>query len=176
MIDTDTRQLKRSHNGEYRSGGGKKPCDHCGLTLDCPLKPLDTCELFMPALPFNDETGLDKIANTVRIGVAWTNRLSVGQVIALYNVRQKTIFGHARVVGMARGMMMPMLKAHAQANHLMLTTPADQAADKLFAWLRQNYGPRIVNADAKLTAIYMLRLYEAPATPDFTRYADGQAA
>ncbi len=167
MIDTDTRQLKRNSEGLYRSGGGRIPCDHCARTTDCPLKPRDACEFFMPALPFNDETGLRKIANTVRIGVAWTQRLDVGQVIALYNVRDKEIFGHARVVGMARGIIKPMLKVHAHANHLMLDTQPEQAADKLFAWLRQQYGPRIVHEDAKLTALYLLRLYEPPSSPNF---------
>lgn len=167
MIDTDTRQLKRNAEGLYRSGGGKIPCDHCGRTIDCPLKPRDACEFFLPAIPFADETGLRKIANTVRIGVAWTQRLDVGQVVALYNVKQKDIFGHARIVGMARGRIMPMLKVHAHANHLMLDLPPEKAADKLFAWLRQNYGPRIVHEETSITALYLLRLYEPPLAPNF---------
>jgi len=168
MIDTDTRQLKRDPDGKYRSGGGKIPCDHCARTVDCPLKPLATCEFFMPALPFNDETGLRKIANTIRVGVAWTQRLDIGQVIALYNVKHRALFGHSRVVGMARGLIKPMLDVHAHANHLMLDTPPEKAASQLYDWLRQQYGPRIINPDTKITAIYLLRLYKPPAAPDFT--------
>lgn len=167
MIDTDTRQLKLGADGLYRSGAGKLPCHHCGLNADCPLQPLKACALFMPALPFTDETGLRKIANTVRLGVAWTQRLRQGQIVALYNAKSKVIFGHARVIATHSGKIGPMLRSHAHANHLMLDTPPADAAKELHAWQRQNYGPRIVHEEAKLTAIYLLRLYEPPPAPNF---------
>lgn len=170
MIDTDTRQLKRSPDGHYRSGGGRFPCDHCGLTQECPLKPVDLCKLFMPVLPFTDETGLDRLSNTLRIGKAWTERLTMGQTIALYHPKKKVIFGHARLVGMSRGPIRSMLKAHAHANHLMLQADPKIAADYMFAWMKQNYGPRIVHEETTISALYLLRQYEPPASPDFARY------
>lgn len=181
MIDTDTRQLKRGPDGLYRSGGGKRPCDHCGRNADCPIQPLTACALFMPALPFVDETGLRKIANTVRVGVAWTQRLKPGQIVALYNSRLKEIFGHASVIATPHGRIMPMLRAHAHANHTMLDTPPADAAANLFAWQRQQYGPRIIHEEANLTAIYLLRLYEPPPKADFEghealRSIEGSAA
>lgn len=166
-IDTDTRQLRRGADGLYRSGGGKKPCDHCGWNLDCPLKPLTACSLFLPALPFTDETGLQKVANTVRVGVAWTQRLKAGQAVALYNTKTKIIFGHAAVLSTAHGKIHDVLRDHAAANHLMLDNHPDEAPDTLFAWQRQNYGPRIIHDETNLTAIYLLRLRRPPDAPDF---------
>lgn len=167
MIDTDTRQLKLGADGLYRSGAGKIPCDHCGLQLDCPIKPLTGCSLFLPAIPFTDETGLRKVANTVRVGVAWTQRLKLGQLIALYNSRKKAIFGHARVVGLHAGPIAEILRDHAHANHLMLDLPPEKAAESLHSWQRQNYGPRIIHEGTKLTAIYLLRELGPHASPDF---------
>lgn len=167
MIDTDTRQLKLGKDGLYRSGGGKIPCDHCGWKIDCPLQPLTACSLFLPTIPFTDETGLRKVANTVRVGVAWTQRLKPGQVIALYNAKSKIIFGHASVISMSSGMIDDVLRDHAHANHLMLDHPPHEAATTLRAWQRQNYGPRIIHDATKLTAIYLLRLNSPPPSPNF---------
>ena len=181
MIDTDTRQLKRNPDGTYRSGGGKIPCDHCGHTADCPIKPRATCSVFMPALPFQDETGLRKVANTVRVGVAWTTRLIPGQIIALYNAKTKVIFGHSRVVGLHAGPIDEMLAQHAHANHLMLDHTSEDAAATLHAWQRQNYGPRIIHEKTRITAIYLVRELGAIASPDFRgeearRLAEGGTA
>lgn len=166
-IDTDTRQLRRGVDGLYRSGGGKIPCDHCGLKIDCPLKPLTACSLFMPALPFTDQVGLRKVANTIRVGVAWTNRLTLGQTVALYNPKAKEIFGHAAVLSTSHGRIDQMLHDHAHANHLMLDHPPEQAPTTLRAWQRQQYGPRIIHDETNLTAIYLLRLNKPPPSPDF---------
>lgn len=166
-IDTDTRQLKLGKDGLYRSGAGKIPCDHCGWNVECPLQPLTACSLFMPTLPFADETGLKKVANTVRVGVAWTQRLSPGQAVALYNSLRKEIFGHATVIGTMSGPIEPMLRTHAPANHLMLDVHPKQAPGDLWQWQRQQYGPRIIHDQTKLTAIYLLRLHEPPPSPDF---------
>lgn len=174
MIDTDTRQLKRQPNGHYTSGAGKLPCDHCGWNVDCPIRPVASCSLFLPAIPFTDETGLRKVANTVRVGVAWTKRLHVGQTVALYNSVRKAIFGYARVVGMESGPIAHMLANHAHANHLMLDTPPETAAERLHAWQRQQYGPRIIHDETKITAIYLLRVSQPPAAPCHERDEEGR--
>ena len=166
-LDTDTRQLRRSADGLYRSGGGKIPCNHCGWSLDCPLQPLTACSLFLPALPFTDETGLQKVSNTVRVGRAWTQRLTPGQTVALYNTKTKVIFGHAEVLSMSHGRIHDILRDHAAANHLMLDLHPKDAPQTLFAWQRQNYGPRIIHDETSLTAIYLLRLRRPPDAPDF---------
>ncbi|WP_375292184.1 hypothetical protein [Sphingomonas melonis] len=164
MIDTDTRQLKRRPDGTYTSGAGKKPCDHCAVNRKCELQPRIACDLFVPTLPFQDETGLgcrgelEGHVNTVRVGVAWTQRLLLDQVVALYNVRLKQVFGLARVKELISGGIDIILARHAHRNHLMLTTPPHDAATALKAWQRQNYGPRIIHDGAKLTAIYLQRL------------------
>ncbi len=166
MIDTDTRQLKRLSSGSYTTGAGKIICDHCGYADKCIVVPsANQCPMFLPAIPFQDEAGLDQPSNTVRIGVAWTKRLKVGQAIALYNVRTQEVFGLAEVVSMFSGQIDDVLEHHAANNHLMLDTPAAEAPALLKAWQRQNYGPRIVNDATKITAIYLQRIDVQDAAP-----------
>lgn len=167
MIDTDTRQLKRLGSGAYSTGAGKHICDHCGINDTCQVTPsANTCQLFLPALPFQDETGLDRPSNTVRVGVAWTKRLQVGQTIALYNARTKKVFGHAKVTQLEAGGIVEMLRAHARNNHLMLDTDPKRAPAELYKWQKQNYGPRIIHEETKITAIYLQRLGVEDAPTD----------
>ena len=170
MIDTDTRQLRRTAEGHYVSGAGKIPCDHCGLVLECGMAPMSSCSVFMPTIPFVGQVGMNRLFNTIRVGKAWTQRLDPNQTIALYEVKEKRIFGHARVIGHACGNIEAMLKDHAQANHLMLDTPPAEAPAILHSWLRQNYGPRIITDQTNLTAIYLLR------EPDAQRVENGPTA
>jgi hypothetical protein len=162
-IDTDTRQVRRDSDGAYRSGAGKRICDHCASRDVCPDASFETlCTEFVPALPFTDETGLDHVANTIRVGRAWTERLRIWQGVALYNSKKREIFGHALVLYHTHGPIVDMLRLHAAANHIMLDTPPNKAPTELGAWMRQNYGPRIIHADTTLTAIYLLRVHSTP--------------
>lgn len=170
MIDTDTRQLRRNAEGQYVSGAGKIPCDHCGNIMHCAMAPMQTCSVFMPAIPFSVLVGMNRLFNTIRVGKAWTQRLDPGQMIALYEAREKRIFGHARVIGHTSGGITGMLEDHARANHLMLDTPPADAPAILHSWLRQNYGPRIITDQTNLTAIYLLR------EPDAQRVENGPTA
>ena len=165
MKNTDTRHLKRDKDGFYRSSSTKLPCDHCGWSHDCHLRPRARCDLFLPSLPFTDETGLRKVANTIRVGKAWTERLIPNQVISLWNSVEKRIFGHARVLSLHTGPIVGMLRDHAHANHLMLDTPPDDAAKLMLEWQRRQYGPRIIHDQTQLTAIYLLRERFAPPPP-----------
>lgn len=170
MIDTDTRQMRRGPDGLYYAGGGKRICDHCGHVKICDHKPLTECGLFLPAIPFTDEVGLEHVANTVRVGMAWTQRLQVDQIVALYNSKNKEIFGHARVLHAEHGPIADMLKKHAHANHIMLDTPRQEAAVKLLNWMRKNYGPRIIHEKTRITAVYILREHQPPAAPNFKEH------
>lgn len=83
--------------------------------------------------------------------------------MGLYNVKAGKIFGFARVIHVAGGPIGPMLHQHGHANHLMLNRPRELGARELCEWLRRNYGPRLVNTETKLTAIYLLREHEPAA-------------
>lgn len=166
LIDTDTRQLKRDLDGFYRSGAGKKPCAHCGDRAACAW--VDTqvkCETFLPALPFTDELGLDRRCNTIRVGKAWTERLVIGQTVALYHAKRQTIFGHSTVLATIAGPISDILAAHARFNHLLLDTPPAAAAETLHSWLRRNYGPRIIHENTRISAIYLQRRSGEDAAP-----------
>lgn len=162
-IDTDTRQVRRNSDGAYRSGAGKRICDHCASRDICPDASFETlCDQFVPALPFTDEGGLDRVANTMRVGRAWTERLVPWQMVALYNSKSREIFGYSLVLYTRSGPIVDMLKLHAAANHIMLDTPPNKAPTELGAWMRQNYGPHIIHAGTTLTAVYLLRVHSAP--------------
>lgn len=118
---------------------------------------VNRCDTFLPALPFTDERGLDRKCNTIRVGKAWTERLRIGQVIALYNPRSKVIFGHSEVLATTAGPIDDILATHARFNHLLLDEPQATAAATLHSWLRQNYGPRIIHEKTRLTAVYLQR-------------------
>lgn len=169
VLDTDTRTLRRDKEGFYTVGADKTLCNLCGWLSMCQGRLLqhNKCWSFMPALSFQDEVGLLKVSNTMRVGRAWTQRLTPPQTVALYNVKAKVIFGYADVLSMDDGNIVTMLKAHAHANHTMLDTPNEEAPTKLGAWMKQNYGPRIINEGTALTAIYLLRLRQPPTPPYF---------
>lgn len=172
MEKNDTRHLKRSASGHYRSGGGQIICDICAFKPDCAITPLHECSFFLPSLGFNDRTGMEVLFNTIRVGKAWPERIQVGQTIGLWCPDEKAVFGHANVVNMFTGPIAEILKKHAGANHLYLGTASfPQAARQLYAWLRQQYGPRIINGDTTLTAIYLLRERKAPKAPSNARPA-----
>lgn len=169
-LDTDTRQVRRDAEGFYRSGAGKRICDHCGHRNLCPISDWSTrCKQYLPALPFTADVGfeLGRDANTMRVGRAWTQRLDEGQTIALYDTKLRAIFGYAEVHGLFAGPIVTMLKEHAASNHIMLTTPKRKAPAELGAWMLQNYGPHIINDRTTLTAIYLLRISEPPPAPHF---------
>lgn len=182
MIDTDTRQLKRDPNGLYRSGGVNKagdrktPCDHCAVNEFCTLRPLTSCSLFVPALPFQGRIGLDRFANTVRVGVAWTQRLQLDQVIALYDAKERMIFGYSRVKALFAGPIDEILAVHASMNHLMMELPSYEAADILHKWQKQNYGPRIIHDKTRITAIYLQRLGVEDAASYLQRHEEVRSA
>lgn len=181
MIDTDTRQLKRkTWNGSdyFKSGAGKIVCDHCGINTTCTRAMLEgsLCAEFLPAIPFQDETGLDRPSNTVRVGVAWTQRLRIGDRIALYHAKAKRIFGHAIVTDLVAGPIADVLRDHAHNNHLMLDHDPATAAGELRDWQLRNYGPRIINEKTRLTAIYLQREPAEDAAADHHRPEEDRAA
>lgn len=175
MINTDTRLLRRTDNG-FISGAGKIPCDHCGLIQYCPEKPRIVCQEFMPALPFSDSAGMEKIFNTVRLGKAWCDRLRIGEKVALYHTIEKRMFGIATVLGTVSGPIQQVLRTHAHANHLMLDKDPADAAVQLYAWQLRNYGPRIVHPRATLSAIYLLRDSVKDFAPDRTQEEEDWAS
>lgn len=176
-IDTDTRQVRRDAAGFYRSGAGKNICDHCGHRSVCAnVDQTNSCADYLPALPFVGDVGFEpgRVANTMRVGRAWTERLDEGQTVALYDTKLKEIFGYAEVHGLFAGPIVEMLQAHASDNHIMLTTHPFKAPTELGAWMRQNYGPQIIHDRTTLTAIYLLRTHGTPPAPHLQRLeADG---
>jgi hypothetical protein len=166
VIDTRTHNLKRGEDGSYRVGQ-KSPCGHCGHIRTCQIKPRQTCSDFMPALTFLDETGLlgNDPVNTVRVGQAWPVRLFKDQIVALYNPKRKEVFGYSKVISTSFGPIATMLFEHAHRNHIMLDRPEDDAPRALGEWLRRNYGPRIINPQTTLTAVYVQRVNGPNAPP-----------
>jgi hypothetical protein len=169
-INTNTRPLRRLPDLSWSGGSAHSVCEFCSVQDKCNAgadRPT-VCNDTVPALSFQDETGLSHLANTFRVGSAWVARLRVGDRVGLYNAKTNLIFGYSRVIHIDGGSIGRILRDHAHANHLMLATPITDAARELATWLRRNYGPRIINPQSKLTAIYLLREHEqaAEAAPE----------
>jgi len=164
-INTNTRPLRRMPDLSWSAGSQHSPCEYCALQSSCAAfaQQPASCNVTVPALSFQDETGLSHLANTFRVGSAWVDRLRVGDRVGLYNTKTETVFGYSRVIHVDGGGIGRILRDHAHANHLMLGTLIADAARELATWLRRNYGPRIINPQSKLTAIYLLREHEQAA-------------
>lgn len=167
VINTNTRPLRRLPDLQWSGGSRHSVCEYCSVQDNCSavIDRPSVCNDTVPALSFQDETGLDDFANTVRMGLAWRDRLRKGDRVGLYNVKTQTVFGYARVTLVEGGRLGPMLHAHAAKNHLMLERP-QTAARELCEWLRRNYGPKIVNPQSNLTAIYLQREPQQAAQAD----------
>lgn len=167
QINTNTRPLRRLPDLSWSGGSAHSACEYCAIQDKCSAvagRPT-VCNDTVPALSFTDETGLSHLANTFRVGAAWQARLRPGDRVGLYHSKEQRVFGYARVERVDAGPIRDMLIEHAHANHLMLETPREDAARELCTWLRRNYGPRIINSDSKLTAIYLSREPEPAAAP-----------
>lgn len=157
-LNTNTRPLRRLTDLSWSAGSQHSPCEFCAVRDTCSAGAdlPSVCNDAVPALSFQDEAGLTHLANTFRVGQAWKARLRPGDRVGLYNTVSQTVFGYARVLDVFVGPIGLILRDHAHANHLMLTRPPHVAARELAEWLRRNYGPRIINPQSKLTAIYLL--------------------
>lgn len=103
--------------------------------------------------------GLENHFNTVRLGLAWSKKLNVGDKVYLSDNKQKLVIGEAVVTELHTGSLEEICQSHAQMNHTQLEEP-DKAKtpDGLMSVIQKFYGPHIAVPTKKATAIYLRRL------------------
>ncbi|MGI1988644.1 hypothetical protein [Shewanella glacialipiscicola] len=163
FLAVKTNALRRKTDFSYTLTVAKNEdalCEACALYSDCPLRQsalVKRCTEFMPVFVFADGNNLDKaIFNTLRIGKSWSDRLSIGQTIALYDKHTGTM-SKAKVINIDWDIDKDsMLANHAAMNHLgmELSNPATEL-EKI---LQNNYGKGFYSKSKGLTAIYLSKI------------------
>lgn len=116
------------------------------------------CAMHQPVISFQAPfIGFESDFNTIRPGMAWSSRLTKGNIVGLLNAKNDELFGKAQVVSVDVGNIHDMLAKHAANNHLMLSQEADQQS-KLMTVLSKIYGPRIINDQSTVSVINLKRL------------------
>ncbi len=116
------------------------------------------CVYHQPNIGFDKPLiGFDSSFNTFRPGKAWSERLHVRDVVGLFDVKKKEVFGKAVVTYVDVGDMKTMLDNHAYNNHVMLDEKGDFQS-KLYAVLMKIYGPQIISENKTVTVIGLRRL------------------
>lgn len=149
-------------------------CSHCGKTLDnsCAIWKftefsehnsgvqvrVSACPYYEPVLSFAPPLeGFDGMFTTFRVGASWENRVMTGQIVTLYDTKEKKAFIKARVSWVRSGPMGEMLKEYAHLNHSQKHNPDKAgASDRLRLRLRKLYGPRTLGDDSRTVTVICL--------------------
>ncbi len=103
-----------------------------------------TCETYQPILTFRItkamQGGFESKFNTFRLGSTWYNRVSPGNIVGLFDVGRKEIFGKATVMATYNGDMEEMCFDHAHLNHLFIGVEQEEAAERMELAMRNAYG------------------------------------
>lgn len=102
--------------------------------------------------------GIDGDFNTIRIGLAWSKRLTVGDHVCLMDSKSKAVIGKAEVIEVETGQLGFMCMSHADKNHTELNQTDGRSSERVYALMRKLLGPHIVNYNKQSTVIYLKRL------------------
>lgn len=170
--------LKRTENGYFTllpmALGEEREglCGKCG-TCDCAIRliarklevnranaivSIKSCLSYTPAFDFKDVSGMEAQFNTFRVGLAWMQRLKVGDVVALRG--PEGIFGRASVTALHSGPFMEMDRLYGEDNHLAIQAAIEGKDFDMAKVLRGLYGPNRFDENRQTTVIYMERLRE----------------
>lgn len=114
------------------------------------------CEKFRPPIGFQDPDGIEGSRNTLRLGGAWFDRVSVGQEVGLVSTKTGSLFGLATIGGKMMGPPSYILDSHAKYNHVFTgrRITKKKASEEMRAMMPKIYGPMIWNNCEKMVAIY----------------------
>jgi hypothetical protein len=108
--------------------------------------------------------GLDGSFNTIRLGLAYKKRLTVGDVVFLLDEKGRKVFGEAEVTSVDSATLGEICLLHAEANHMELENKDGQQSARLFAYLQKIYGPHIATTTRTATVVYLRRIHEPPVS------------
>ena len=158
MIDANLRTLKIHDELGYTMKTGM--CSRCGHNDLCHSQSdeVQTCAAYMPVLAFQSLAGCELSFNTVRLGSAWSKRVTPGKTVALVNKAGEKL-AEAVVEAVRVGPRTQMIAEHAAANHLMVARKAQKPNAELTRVLRNLYGPNFLARAETMSVIY-LRIIE----------------
>lgn len=152
-------------------GKSRHLCDKCFIRA-CDVRELHErysntevevrrCAEFVPGIGFQDPSGLIDGCNTMRLGKAWSERVTEGDMIGLIDVTNGEIFGEATVSSVAVGEPAPVLSRHSRKNHLFIERRIGRtkAAEAMAKMLPNIYGNLIWKNAKAITAIYLTDIY-----------------
>ena len=158
MIDANLRTLKIHDELGYTMKNGM--CSRCGSNPLCASQSseVQTCTAYEPVLAFQSLAGCELSFNTVRLGSAWSKRVTPGSIVALVNKAGEKL-AEAVVEAVRVGPREQMIAEHAGSNHLMVARKAQRPNAELTRVLRNLYGPNFLVRSETMTVIY-LRIVE----------------
>lgn len=110
-------------------------------------------------------TGLDNEFNTIRMGLFYSKRLTVGETVAIVDSKAKKIVGHATVTGVVAGPLGELLVEYAETNHTQIGLDPMTAPERLFQVVTKLYGPHIAIRTRSATVVQLRRLHGSEQIP-----------
>lgn len=173
----DLRRIRMTDTGRWTLLGEKDRakaihlCDFCAVNSMCIthkrlasiVDEFDTsaviseCAGYRPHLTFRDETGLDGLFNTVRLGKAWHDRVTPGALVTLWHSKEDREIGVARVVDRLIGRYCDIAPDHAHRNHTQLHLEREGAEQRLMKVLTGSYGTTFMKPERMVSVIYLQR-------------------
>lgn len=105
--------------------------------------------------------GLEGEFNTIRLGMAWSKRLTVGETVYIMDNKLRKVIGTAIVEGIHVDTLENICQHHSHQNHCLLSASNLEREDlpsKMLQIITRIYGPHIAVPSKKATAIYLRRL------------------
>lgn len=105
--------------------------------------------------------GLENEFNTVRLGIAWSKRLNIGDEVYLSDNKERKVIGKAVVTDIQKGKLQEICETHAENNHInisCLELEGFNASLRLMNVIQKFYGPHIALPTKMATVIYLRRI------------------
>jgi hypothetical protein len=109
-------------------------------------------------IEFAEPVGLEGRFNTFRLGLFYSKHLLPEETVYLLNLKEKIVFGTAKVERVEVGSLREMCDVYGHQNHTELANDEEGAADRLYATIIKLYGPHIALPNKKTSIIFMKRL------------------
>lgn len=96
--------------------------------------------------------------NTIRLGKAWSKRLSVDDEVYIQSSKDKLIISKATVEKVVTGTLGELLLCHAANNHNEIEQQDGHEAERLYRYMLKLYGPHLVTPNKTATVIYLRKI------------------
>lgn len=106
--------------------------------------------------------GIEGTFNTFRLGVAWSKRVSEGDMVLLINKPKAQVIGRAQVQSVSVGTLSEMAVTDARFNHNQKGLDVEGAPARMIASMIKRYGPQMCRETSKVTVINLQMVEHGP--------------